>query len=211
MAASPFLTPAAPRAVFDRYLTRREEKALLAHIAKHVGLYAQRDHAWIRLGRFTGLRVGSLRALTVADAQAALASRRLRVAAATAKGGHGYDTSLNSGAERALRDLLKIRRFMRLPNDDDAPLICSRLGNSLSERSFQHRMQTWCASAGLGVSASPHWLRHTYGKRIMENSEHRDPQSVVQVLLGHASRNSTVVYTLPDKEVVDRDAEAACR
>lgn len=206
-----FLTAAAPRAVFERYLTRREEKQLLAHIAKHVGLYAQRDHAWIRLARFTGLRVGSLGGLTVRDARDAIVSRRLRVTADHAKGGRGYDLPVSSGAERALRDLLKIRGAMRLPPDDDAPLICSRLGRGLSERSFQHRLQVWRTSAGIAVEVSPHWLRHTYGKRVMETSEHRDPQGVVQALLGHSNRASTVVYTMPDREDLERDAEAACR
>ncbi len=206
-----FISAAAPRAHFKRYLTRQEEKLLLAHIAKHVGLYAQRDHAWIRLARHTGLRVGSLGALTVGLAKTAIAMRQLTVPDAIAKGGHGYDAPLNTLAERAMRDLLKLRRLMRQPDDEDAPLICSRNGNPLSERSFQHRLQVWRQSAGLQVAASPHWLRHTFAKRVIAASEHRDPQGVVQSLLGQVSRNATVIYTLPDREELQRDSEAACR
>lgn len=209
---SDFLSAAAPRATFKRYLTRREEKLLLAHIAKAAGLYAQRDHAWMRLMRQTGLRVGSLRALTVGDAQAALASGMLRAAPEHAKGGHGYDVPVKHQAARAaLQDALKVRRAMRLPEDPDTPLFCSRLGQGMAERTFQQRMQMWRLSAGLGVDASPHWWRHTYGKRVYGETTHRDPQAVVQALLGHASRNSTVVYTLPDREDLERAAEAASR
>ena len=60
MLRTDFRTGAADRAVFERYLTRREEKQLLATIARHAGLYAKRDHAWIRLVRYTGLRLGNL-------------------------------------------------------------------------------------------------------------------------------------------------------
>lgn len=208
---SDFLSAAAPRAVFERYLTRAEEKKLLAHIARHAGLYAKRDHAWLRLLRHSGLRLGSLRGLTVGDARAALRTRRIRAAAEHAKGKRGYDTPLNSHADQALNDLIKIRRAMRLPDDDTAPLICSRLGRAMSERSYQHRMQMWRQSAGLSVDASPHWMRHTYGKRIHDSTESRDPQAVVQVLLGHASRASTVIYTQPSREDIERAAEAACR
>lgn len=206
-----FVSAAAPRSHFERYLTRSEEKHLLAHIAKHVGLYAQRDHAWIRLARHTGLRIGSIGGLTVGMAKQAIAARQLHVANEIAKGRRGYDLPLNSKAEQALRDLLKIRRAMRQPDDEDAPLICSRLGTPLSERSFQHRLQVWRESAGLPVEVSPHWLRHTFAKRLIATSEHRDPQGVVQALLGQSSRNSTVVYTLPDREELKRDSEAACR
>lgn len=207
-----FLSAAAPRATFERYLTRREEKLLLAHIAKHEGLYARRDHAWIRVMRQTGLRLGSLRGLTVRDAQAGLASGALRAAAEHAKGHRGYDVPVKHKAARdALQDALRVRRAMRLPEDPDAPLFCSRLGGAMAERTFQQRMQMWRQSAGLDIACSPHWMRHTYGKRLYAMTEHRDPQAVVQALLGHASRNSTVVYTLPDREDLENAAEAASR
>lgn len=206
-----FLSAAAPRAVFERYLTRNEEKKLLAHIAKHTGHYARRDHAWIRLLRYTGLRLGSARGLTVGEAKGAIASGQLRAADQHAKGHHGYDISVSSKAALALRDLLKVRRGMGLPDDDDAPLICSRLGIGMAERSYQHNLHKWGAAAGLTVAASPHWLRHTLAKRVMDATEHRDPQAVVQVALGHRSRMSTTVYTLPDREEIRRSMEAACQ
>jgi site-specific recombinase XerC len=208
---SDYLSAVAPRAVFDRYLTRADEKKLLAHIGKHGGLYALRDHAWIRLLRQTGFRLGSLRGLTVGDARHALSSRRLRADSAHAKGGRGYDVALNRQAEQALRDALRVRRAMRLPEDPDGALFCSRLGQAMAERTYQQRMQMWRQSAGLDAAASPHWLRHTFAKRVMETTEHRDPQGVVQSLLGQASRASTVIYTLPDKEDLERAVEAAGR
>lgn len=206
-----FLSAAAPRAVFDRYLTRSEEKKLLAHIAKHAGLYARRDHAWLRVMRHSGFRLGSVRGLTVGAARSALATRKLQAAAEHAKRRKGYDVPVSSGLEKALRDALSVRRAMRLPDDDDAPLFCSRLGSAMAERTYEQRLQMWRQSAGVGVAVSPHWLRHTHAKRVMATTEHRDPQLVVQALLGHANRASTNVYTLPDREDLARAAEAACR
>lgn len=208
---SDFLSAAAPRASFERYLTRREEKQLLAHVAKHVGLYAKRDYAWIRVALYSGFRVGSLHGLTVLDARQALRIRTLRARPDHAKRGKGYDVPVSLKLEQALRGALKVRRDMRLPDDDDAPLFCSRTGGAMSVRAFQNRLQVWRESAGLSIACSPHWLRHTTGKRVLEATEHRDPQSVVQVVLGHASRQSTVVYTQPDREDVNRAMEEAFR
>ena len=208
MLRTDFRTGAADRAVFERYLTRREEKQLLATIARHAGLYAKRDHAWIRLVRYTGLRLGNLRGLTLGEARHAVAHQQLRASDECAKGGHGYDVPLNHKALQALRDLISVRRAMRQVDDDAAPLICSRRGTGLSDRSFQHRLQVWREVAGLPVEASPHWLRHTYAQRVMEMTEAKDPQGVVQVLLGHVSRNSTVKYTLPNREAVAEAAQA---
>lgn len=209
---SDFLSAAAPRATFERYLTRSDEKKLLAHIAKHAGLYARRDHAWIRVIRQTGLRLGSLRGLTVRDAQLALSTGRLRVAPEHAKGRRGYDVPVKQEAARkAFQDALRVRRAMRLPDDPDGALFCSRLGRPMAERTYEQRLQMWRQSAGLDVACSPHWLRHTYGKRLYAATSHHDPQGVVQALLGHVSRDSTVVYTLPDREDLENAAEAASR
>jgi site-specific recombinase XerC len=206
-----FLAAGARRAVFERYLTRKEERALFAAIAKHAGVYARRDHAWMRLLRFTGIRLGTLCGLTADAALDMVANRRLVVADDNAKGGVGYELPLNKAATAALRDLLKVRREMGAHDDDGGPLVLSRQGKGISERSLQHAMQKWRTAAGLSVKASPHWLRHTLAMRVLAATDHRDPQGVVQVALGHRSRASTVVYTLPSREDVARALESSSR
>ncbi|MDP1007322.1 tyrosine-type recombinase/integrase, partial [Klebsiella pneumoniae] len=81
-----------------------------------------------------------------------------------------HTVHVNKAAAKALRDLLKIRREMGHPESDDAPLIVSRNHRGLSVRSFQSRMKKWVQSAGLPVSATPHWFRHTLAMRLMRNS-----------------------------------------
>ena len=56
----------------------------------------------------------------------------------------------------------------------------------------------------LKVPVSPHWFRHTLAKRMMKHSTSRDPRGVVQSVLQHRSIDSTLVYTRPDREEVER-------
>jgi len=197
------------RQVFDRYLTEAEEKQLLAHVRRSADILARRDAAWIELLRQTGLRITSMANVTVGDAQAALRGKHLVVRPEHAKGGRGYEVFLNSRARENLRTLLKVRAAMGYGPHPDAPLVMSRNHRGMSVRSYQSRMAMWCNEAGLQVAASPHWLRHTLAKRVMARSEARDPQGIVQVALGHRHRDSTVIYTLPDREDIESAMELA--
>lgn len=55
-------------------------------------------------------------------------------------------------------------------------------------RTFRDALQ----QAGLPSTTTPHTLRHSYATRLMEN---KVDTRVVQILLGHASINSTTIYT----------------
>lgn len=197
------------RRVFERYLKETEERQLFQTLRQFADVQARRDHAWMRLLRQTGIRVGSLAGLTVHDAQLALATKRLVLRAESAKGGHGYDVPVNTKARAALKDLLKVRREQGHAPLPDAPLIMSRHHRGMSIRSFQDRMRKWVRAAGLQVEASPHWFRHTLAKRIVQRSTASDPRAIVQHVLGHHSIMSTCVYTGPDREDEERAMEEA--
>jgi site-specific recombinase XerD len=188
---------------FDRYLTPEEERRLLRTVGRVKDLYAERDHGWIRLMLNTGIRVGAASRLTVGDAREALASKRLPLRAEIQKGKRRHSVALNREAEKALRDLLKIRKAMGHHNEDlGAPLVMGRKHKALSPRSYQERLTLWAEAAGLPRALSPHWLRHTVAKRILATTTHHNPLGVVQKALGHQSISSTGVYTAPDKEAV---------
>jgi len=197
------------QAQFDRYLTEAEERDLLATIRRTAGLLAERDHAWVRLMRFTGIRVGALSRLTCSDARRALADGRLTLRAEIQKRKRGHSLYLSRQADAALRDLLRIRRAMGFFESDGAPLVMSQKGNSMSVRSYQDRLGNWGRDAGLGLDVSPHWLRHTFAKRLVARSEARDPRAVAQAALGHAERSSTDIYIRPDREQIERDIQRA--
>lgn len=188
------------RRVFERYLTEREERDLLRTVGQFAHILARRDHAWMRWMRHTGIRVAAASRFTCADARSALADGHQVVR--REKGGRTTTIYLTRRARQALRDLLRIRREQGHAEQPDAVLVVSRRGAPLSVRSYQSRMRYWARIAGLRVTPSPHWLRHTLAKRVMARSTAEDPRGIVQAALNHASIHSTSVYTMPDREQV---------
>lgn len=191
------------RKIMDRFLTQEEEKRLFKTVNQHNSIEAQRDYGWMLLLRSTGIRVGALSGLTVADARQALTDRHLTVRAEINKGKASYKIYLGKASENALRILLKTRRQMGHPEQYDAPLILSREHNAMSIRAFQQRCHKWAELAGV-PNVSPHWFRHTMAMRIMQNSTAQDPRGVVMASLGHKNINSTAQYTQPDKATLQR-------
>ena len=192
---------------FDKYLTVSEEKWLLAHIAKHKDVLAQRDHAWIRFGRRTGARAETITKFTVGDADEALRNKQIRFRADILKGrkaGCGKDHFLTLTKERKqiIKDALRLRLAMGHAIDHDMPLFMSRKNQGLSIRSLQARIKFWAKQCGIenADAVSPHWLRHTLAMRIMAESTADDPRLIVMAELGHSSYESSVVYTGATKE-----------
>lgn len=190
--------------IFVRYLTVREERLLFRAIAKCAGQLAVRDLNWMQLMRRTGLRVTPTSRLTVGDAVDALSTGELTVGEHN-KRKKRHVCYLTKGTRRNLQALLRTRKALGYSNaDHDAPLIMSRNHKGLSVRSFQARMRLWVKRAGLEVVATPHWFRHTLGKRIMQESTAKDPRRIAQLVLGHTRMETTLIYTQPDREDIQR-------
>ena len=195
-------------AAFDRYLTPEEERRLLRAVGRVKDIHAERDHAWIRLLLATGMRVGALARFTVGDARQAIATKDLTLRASIQKRHQAHSVPLNREGEKALRDLLRIRRAQGYHNEGlDQPLVMSRKHAGMAARSYQDRLSLWAQEAGLPREISPHWLRHTVAKRVLATTTHHNPLGVVQRVLGHRSISSTGIYTLPDKEAVRQAME----
>jgi len=192
------------RKVFERFLTRDQERQLFSVVKNQSDLIAKRDYALMRLLRHSGIRVCALVGLTVHDARLAIKNQKLHVRREINKGQKAYDVRLAKPGIKALQDLIKIRKDMKHPEDLSAPLLMSRQQNKgLSIRSVQSRIKYWRELADLTVAASAHWFRHTFAQRIMETSTARNPRAVVMVQLGHSTENSTAIYTLPTHEEID--------
>lgn len=193
------------RQVMERYLTPSEETKLLTHIKGFRDLKARRDHAWMMLARYTGIRVIALSGLDLCDAWKALENKRLYVRSEINKGDKAYDIALHRKAAKALKELLIVNKKMGGDQSNVSPLILSRNHKRMSIRSFQNRMTNWVKDAGLTVAASPHWWRHTFAMRFKAESIAQDWQMRLMRLLGHSDINSTVIYTWPTREEVDRE------
>ena len=191
---------------FYRYLTQPEERQLFRTVRAVDDALAKRDLAWMQLMRATGIRVGALSRLTVADARQALAEGRLTIRGDINKRGKTHVVSLHSMGTRALTQLLRIRARQGHPADPAAPLIMSRQGGrGLSVRTYQERLRKWVLASGLGMQVTPHWFRHTLAKRMLDNSTSpAKALGIVQRVLGHSDINTTTVYTRPSREDIDR-------
>ncbi len=196
---------------FDRYLTEQEERQLLNTVRDRAGDQTQqariaaRDYAWMRLMRYTGIRVGALCGLTVGDAREAQRTGYLPLRAEIQKRGQAGKVFMTREAHKALMDLYQSRRSVN-PTAGDLDhdrLLISRQGGKVTRRNLQMRMAHWAKAAGLQAHVSPHWWRHTLAKRVMKHSTAGDPRGVVKSVLGHRSISSTSVYTEPDKEDVE--------
>jgi site-specific recombinase XerC len=195
------------RKAFERYLRPEEERQLFKIIGQYADLQAQRDLAWMRVLRQTGIRIETLRGLNVADAREAITTHYLTLRSEITKGGVSGRIFVTGRGRAAFRKLLQIRRDQGHTEQLDAPLVMSRHRQRMSIRAYQQRMRHWCEVAGLRVKATPHWWRHTLAKRIMQTSTAKDPRGVVQVQLCHADIKSTGVYTHPDRDDIEQTLE----
>ncbi len=204
------------RQVFDRYYTEAQEKILFKTVDEQKKVLARRDAQWMHLLRNTGMRIGILAGkdlkqdgkkmghvagFTVGEAKHTIASGYFEFRGDVKKGGHGQRLMATKKAIVCLKELLKIRKEMGYVLEHDGPLIMGQKGAGLSVRQFQERFKYWANKAGL--QGSPHWMRHTAAKRIMQNSTAEDPRAIVQSVLDHQDINTTYIYTMPDKEEVE--------
>ena len=65
-------------------------------------------------------------------------------------------------------------------------------GNRFNDRDVRRRLDHYLQLTGLAKQVSPHTLRHTFATHILHNGA---DIRAVQELLGHASLNTTQIYT----------------
>jgi integrase/recombinase XerD len=98
--------------------------------------------------------------------------------------------------DRYLRDV-RPRLRARARKDPGDVLFLSRTGRPLDRARIYQVVQAACDRAGLPVACSPHALRHSFATHLVAGGA--DLRSV-QEMLGHASLQTTQVYTHVDHE-----------
>lgn len=101
---------------------------------------------------------------------------------------------LSLRAVRALSEYLAVRETAA------SDRVFVRMGLPLTEASLAGRVQRW--GAKVGVSLSPHRLRHTYATRLLNAGM---PVASLQKTLGHRSLDKTVLYARVADPVVEGD------
>jgi integrase/recombinase XerD len=75
---------------------------------------------------------------------------------------------------------------------DDPALFCNARGGRLTRQGGWKIIKRHAATAGLASEVSPHTLRHSFATHLLDRGA--DVREV-QVMLGHASVNTTQIYT----------------
>ncbi len=98
---------------------------------------------------------------------------------------------LGEPAEKTLRRYLSAAR-PELATGAEEALFLNRDGNRLSGRSVQNVVRKHALKAGLESHVWPHLLRHSFATHLLDGGAEL---RVVQELLGHASAQTTQIYT----------------
>ncbi len=144
---------------------------------------ALRDHAILELLFSTGLRVSELCSLNV---DIDLSRDELSV---RGKGDKVRVVFLSETSKEAVRNYLKQRKDM-----EEALFVEGRANalHRITPRDIQRHIKKYAARAGITSKVTPHTLRHVFATDLLSNGA--DIRSV-QALLGHASINTTQIYT----------------
>ena len=142
-----------------------------------------RDRALLEMLFSTGLRVSELCSL---NSDIDLTRDELSV---RGKGEKVRVVFLSPTAKESVRDYLKARKDM-----EEALFVDGRQNalHRITPRDVQRHLKTYVARAGITNVVTPHTLRHVFATDLLSNGA--DIRSVQQ-LLGHASINTTQIYT----------------
>jgi site-specific recombinase XerD len=155
-----------------------------------------RDRALAALMRLAGARIAEAVALDLDDLPTTQRRRRLRI---RGKGRKHRVVPVHPELAAALDAWRDARR--RWPGAGATPAVfLNRAGARLSVRAADRIIAGIAQVAGVEDAVTPHVLRHTFATDLI-----RAGTDVVTVaeLLGHASLDSTRVYTLPSEDDLD--------
>jgi site-specific recombinase XerD len=149
-----------------------------------------RDRAILEMLFSTGLRVSELCSL---DSDLDLSRDELSV---RGKGDKVRVVFLSPAAKDAVRAYLKARKDMEAALFVSASTVgrkkAKHTPTRLTPRAVEMLIKRYAAKAGITKKVTPHVLRHSFATDLLSNGA--DIRSV-QALLGHASINTTQIYT----------------
>lgn len=143
-----------------------------------------RDLAMMELMYSAGLRLSEMQQLNLSDVNS-----RVRELKVLGKGNKERLLPYGKHASHAIQNWCAVRHLFN-PKDD--ALFVSQLGNRISVRAIQQRMDIWGKRSGLHSQLHPHKLRHSFATQMLESSS---DLRAVQELLGHANLSTTQIYT----------------
>ena len=148
---------------------------------------AVRDQAMLELIYASGMRVSELLSLEIEDVSVESGTVRC-----LGKGGKERVVPIHSKAIESVRFYMaEVRPELQGSKSANA-LFLNRRGNRLTRQGFWLILKGYCQRSGLNSKVTPHTLRHSFATHLLHGGA---PLRHVQELLGHASINTTQVYT----------------
>ncbi len=140
-----------------------------------------RDAGVLELFYSSGLRLGELAALDVADVDLYTESARIF--------GKGKKERISPVGLPALD---AVQRYRTAANVHAGPLFINKSRRRISARSIWLIVRRYLRHTSIPITISPHKLRHSFATHLLDRGA--DLRSV-QALLGHASLSTTQIYT----------------
>jgi integrase/recombinase XerC len=145
---------------------------------------AWRDRLVMELLYGAGLRVSELTGLNYGGLEAGGTVARVL--------GKGKKERLCPLGKVAAAVLAKWKTEYAVDTGPDAPVLVDARHRRMTDRAVQLMLKRYLALAGLPLDLTPHKLRHSYATHLLNAGA---DLRLVQELLGHASLNTTQVYT----------------
>lgn len=180
-------------------LITADELERLMNAPEGDSLKSLRDRAMLHLFFSTGLRVSELCAL---NSDINLNADEMSV---RGKGEKVRVVFLSPDAKDAVKKYLAVRKDMDPALFIQVPREGSKLPNvdslRLTSRSVERTIKQYAIKSGISKKVTPHVIRHSFATDLLQNGA---DIRAVQMMLGHASINTTQIYThLTDKHLRD--------
>ena len=198
---NPFIFVQSPKTEikYPHALYKEQVREILTENAKRTDDLMIRDQAILSMLYFTGMRASELVSLTI---QSVSLSQRLVTII-----GKGNKERIVPFGEECKRDVeryksttreLLLSRAIKKTNI----LFLNNKGQQLTTRGLEYILDSIEEKTGTFVGLHPHILRHSFATHLLENGA---DLRVIQELLGHASLNTTQVYTHVTEEAMKKE------
>ncbi len=159
-----------------------------------------RDRTILEMFYSSGLRVSELTELKLGSI-----FRKDQVILVFGKGSKERVVPYSDNAAEYLHHYLdRLRHSLIKPGDFSDFVFINNRGKKLTRQGVWKKLKEFAYMAGITKEISPHNLRHTFATHLLEGGA--DLRSV-QMLLGHASINTTEIYTHVEQQAIKREFE----
>jgi integrase/recombinase XerC len=164
-----------------------------------------RDLALVELMYGSGLRASEVVGLTMQDVN--LGQRMLRV---LGKGKKQRLVPITKACQQSIGLYLKdVRPVLIQSLTDDqlsSHLFLNHAGKPLTVRGLEYILGQLARRSGVDLHIHPHQLRHTFATQLLDNGA---DLRTIQELLGHATINTTQIYTHVSREALQKEYRLA--